>query len=111
MVGIDGEEHIYVMLIPGDKVLKIKRVRQLTNGIRIDLADRDVISKTLGLTVGALSPIQLIGKAKRYFMDNHVFREERVAMSSGDPNSGILLNPHGLAETLQATTCDIVSVR
>lgn len=65
MIGQDEQQNIYVMLIPGDKILKIKRARQVAKGRRIELLHPDRISDHLGLTVGAISPIQLLGKEKK----------------------------------------------
>ena len=111
MLGQDDQQNIYVMLIPGDKILKIKRVRQVANGRRIELLHPDRISNFLGLTVGAISPIQLIGLAKQFFIDNNVFREEYVDISSGEPDSGIEIRSGTLTAILKAVKCDIVSVR
>lgn len=99
------------MLIPGDKILKIKRVRQVAKGKRIELLHPDKISNQLSSTVGALSPIQLLGKAKQFFIDNNVFREEYIDISSGEPDSGIEMRSDTLTEILKAIRCDIVSKR
>ncbi|NEO82992.1 MAG: YbaK/EbsC family protein [Spirulina sp. SIO3F2] len=111
MVGQDAEVNLYVMLIPGDKTLKIKRARQLAGGIRIELVAPEQLAEQLGLTVGAISPIQLLGKAKQCFMDHSVFREEWVAMSAGVPEAGVEVQAESLAELLGVVRGDIISVR
>ncbi|PIE64269.1 MAG: hypothetical protein CSA26_08935 [Desulfobacterales bacterium] len=111
MIGQDERQNIYVMLIPGDKILKIKRVRQIAKGRRIELISPDKLSDNLGLTVGAISPIQLLGKAKQFLIDNNVFREDYIDISSGDPDAGIEMRADTLADIVNAVRCDIVSVR
>ncbi|MGB0562336.1 MAG: aminoacyl-tRNA deacylase [Spirulinaceae cyanobacterium] len=111
MLGQDEQQQLYVMLIPGDKILKIKRVRQLTQGRRVALIPPEAIASQWGLTVGAVSPIQLLGKAQQFFMDNTVFREDLVTMSSGEPDAGIMVRSQTLAELVNAVRCDIISTR
>lgn len=111
MIGQDEQQNIYVMLIPGDKILKIKRARQVAKGRRIELLQPDRISDHLGLTVGAISPIQLLGKAKQFLIDNKVFREEYIDISSGEPDFGIEMRSDTLTAILKAVRCNIVSVR
>lgn len=111
MVGQDADENLYVMLIPGDKKLKIKRVRQLAGGIRIGLVPPEQLAQNLGLTVGAISPLQLLGKAAQFFLDNSVLREEWVTMSAGVPEAGVAVQTTQLAELLQGVWGDIISVR
>src|SRR4028119_273298 len=76
MVGHDPKGDIHVMLIPGNKVLKLKRAREVAGGIRINLVPPEQL-EALGLIVGAISPTQLIGRAK-FYIDNHLLREETV---------------------------------
>ncbi|MEA2062246.1 MAG: YbaK/EbsC family protein [Gemmatimonadota bacterium] len=110
--GPDGtdEKNLYVMLVPGDRRLKIKKVRNLAGGIRIDLVPPDRIAERLGLTVGAISPTQLAGKA-RFYMDRTLFSDQFVDISSGDPGAGVELSPQDLQAILGAEVCDIISTR
>ena len=108
MIGRDQAGNISVMLIPGDKILKLKKVRQVAGGIRIDLVPPEELTEELGLTVGAISPIQLLGLAT-FYIDNSIFREEFVDISSGEPDAGIELRAMSLRDILGASQCDIIS--
>lgn len=108
MVGADPKGRLFVMMIPGDKILKIKRVRSLAGGIRIDLVEREKLAETYGVIVGAISPTQFVSIATLY-MDNSIFKEEDVDISSGDPSAGIELKASDLEVVLGAIRCDIVS--
>ena len=110
MVGKDVNGAFHVMLLPGDKTLKIKKVRTLAGHIRIDLVAPDDIAKEKGVIVGAISPIQFIGDAT-FYMDKTIFDEKLVDISSGDPGSGVELSSADLAKLLQAKVCDIISDR
>jgi Cys-tRNA(Pro)/Cys-tRNA(Cys) deacylase len=108
MVGQDQKGRLFVMLIPGDKMLKIKKVRTLAGGIKIDLVDSERLASEYGVIVGAISPTQFAGRATIY-MDNSIFREADVDISSGDPLAGIELLATDLENALNAQRCDIIS--
>lgn len=108
MVGKDTQGGLHVMLIPGDKTLKLKRVRGLAGSIRIDLVDPKALAEELGLIVGAISPTQFEGRAKIY-MDNSLFEETLVDISSGSPDAGVELACEDLARILSAIRGDIIS--
>lgn len=108
MIGRDQSGVLHVMLIPGNKILKLKRVRQVAGGIRIDLVPPEEIAEQLGLIVGAISPTQLLGKAT-FYIDNSVMEEEFVDISSGLPNAGVELSSIDLCQILNAIKCDIIS--
>ena len=110
MVGLDSEGNIHVMLIPGDKRLKLKRVRKVANGAKIDLVSPEALADEFRITVGAISPIQFVGKA-RFYMDNSLDREKLVDISSGRPDAGIELASEDLGKILAAVRCDIISTR
>ena len=84
MLGKDPSGQLYAILIPGDKKLKIKRVRQAAGGKRIELLPPDQISSQLDLVVGAISPVDLIGRAEIY-MDRRLLDETTVTISAGCP--------------------------
>jgi Cys-tRNA(Pro) deacylase len=108
MLGKDADGNTYVMLIPGNKMLKIKKMRQILNGIRVELIPSRELFDTFGVIVGAISPIQFLGKAK-YFLDKTALLEEIVDISSGLPDAGIELKIYDLISLLNPMICDIIS--
>jgi len=108
MIGKDPEGRYYVMMIPGHRTLKLKRAREVAGGVRITLVPREEIASELGLIVGAISPTQLIGRA-RFFMDESIFDEDFVDISSGEPDAGVELSTEDLQKVLDAERCEIVS--
>jgi len=108
MVG-QAEAGLVAMLIPGDKSLKSSKARKYLKVPRLDLVSPEDLEQRWGLTVGAISPTQLVGKA-RILMDPSVFEENVVDISSGDPLAGVELSPRELLRVLGAEIVEIVSL-
>ncbi len=108
MVAADFRNGLHILLIPGDRMLKLKRVRALAGGARVQLLAPDRLTSEYGVIVGAISPTQFYGHAQ-FYMDQTVLMEEEVDISSGDPRAGVELSSRDLAEVLNATCCDIIS--
>lgn len=108
MVAKDEKNNYHVCLIPGDKILKIKKVRQHAGGIKVDLIEPKIIAEELNLIVGAISPLQFPSNTN-YYVDPTVLEEEYIDISSGDPNSGVELLSKDLVSIIDAKVCDIIS--
>jgi len=108
MVGKDTDSNIHVMLLPGNKILKIRKLRQITGGKRIELVRPEELSVKFGVTVGAISPLQFLGKAEMY-LDKTSFLEETITISSGSPDAGVELKMSDLINLIKPTICDIIS--
>jgi Cys-tRNA(Pro) deacylase len=108
MVGKDSNDNICVMLIPGDKTLEIKKVRQAAGGEKIKLISPKELTDSHGVIVGAISPMQFIGSAK-FFLDKKVLEEDIVDISSGSPYAGVEVNISDLVRVISPTICDIAS--
>ncbi len=108
LVGRDPNGDLHIMLIPGDKRLKLKRARQVAGGVRIELVPPGELVREFDTIVGAISPTQFVGRGHIY-IDASIFREESVTISSGQPDAGVELKAEDLAKVLGATKCDIIS--
>jgi Cys-tRNA(Pro) deacylase len=108
MVGETETEQIVVMLIPGDRTLKSSRARKHIAARSLSLVAPARLADELGMTVGAISPIQFLGRA-RMLMDPSVLEEESVDISAGDPLLGIELSSNDLATVLEAELVEIIS--
>ena len=108
MLGKDPDGQIYAILLPGDRKLKIKRVRQAAGGKRIELVPPEEIGSQLGLIVGAISPVDLVGRAEIY-IDRRLLDQDTVTISAGVPEAGIALSPQHLVELLGGQVGEYVS--
>jgi prolyl-tRNA editing enzyme YbaK/EbsC (Cys-tRNA(Pro) deacylase) len=108
MVGATETDRLVVMLIPGDRTLKSSRARKHIAAQSLTLVAPARLADELGMTVGAISPIQLLGRA-RMLMDPSVLDEELVDISAGDPLLGIELSSKDLATVLDAEMVEIIS--
>jgi prolyl-tRNA editing enzyme YbaK/EbsC (Cys-tRNA(Pro) deacylase) len=108
MIGCDKEGNLIVAMIPGDRLLKLKKLRRAAGRVSIGLAHPSLLAEDLGLLVGAISPTQLVGLAD-FYMDQSVLAEKIVDISSGSPFAGVQLDPRDLAACLRPCICDLVS--
>ncbi len=108
MVGVTETEQLVVMLIPGDRTLKSSRARKHIAAGSLSHVAAARLEEELGVTVGAISPIQFLGRA-RMLMDPTVLDEELVDISAGDPLLGVELSSKALAAVLEAEMVGIIS--
>jgi Cys-tRNA(Pro)/Cys-tRNA(Cys) deacylase len=108
MIAETDKSKLIVMLLPGDRTLKSSKARKWLKVASLQLVPPERLEKDHGLIVGAISPVEFIGKAT-ILMDPSVFDEEIVDISSGDPLAGIELSSTSLCDALKADVVDIVS--
>jgi Cys-tRNA(Pro)/Cys-tRNA(Cys) deacylase len=101
------ETELLALLLPGDRKLNAALARKRLGARSLEFAPREALEQ-LGLVVGAISPVQLIGRARIVF-DPSVLDEEFVDISTGDPASGIELRSRDLLRLLNAEVLDITS--
>jgi len=109
MVGKDNKSNVYVTLIPGDRTLKIQKLRQITGEKKIELVPPEELSGRFGLTVGAISPIHFMGNAN-FYLDESSLLEDRITISSGLPDAGVELKMSDLVALINPIICDIKSI-
>jgi len=110
MVACTEAGELAVLLIPGDRTLKLRKVRKFMGGAALTLMDPAQLERDHEVTVGAISPVQFHGKAL-ILMDPTVLDEEMVDISSGDPTAGIELRSTDLRAFLGAHVADVVSAK
>lgn len=111
MVAADPEGQLYVLLLPGDRRLKLRKARRGLGGVALRLVDREELGDRYGLIVGAISPVQLLSHGAVMVCDPTLLDEQWVDISSGDPLAGVELRSRDLVALLGATLLDIVSDR
>jgi Cys-tRNA(Pro) deacylase len=113
MVGKDNFGKIYIMMIPGNKTLKMKKMRRIVGNGRLDLIPADELTIDYGLKIGGISPFHFLEIAKkgkaRFYLDQNVLHEEYIDISSGQLNAGVLLRTNDILDLLKPHICDITS--
>lgn len=109
MLGKGNKNEVYVMLLPGNKRLCLKKLRLTEGGLRISLFAPDEIMQRFDFVIGAISPIQLIGNA-RFYIDETVLLEDIIDISSGSPNAGVSMKTKDLLALINPIICDIAEV-
>lgn len=110
MVACTDAGELVILLIPGDRTLKLRKVRKFMGGAPLALMNAEELARDHEVTIGAISPVHFHGKAP-IFMDPTVLEEEMVDISSGDLTAGVELRSTDLRDFLGAQVADVVSVR
>ena len=100
----------YVMAcVPGDARLDTKAVRAClgTEWRRLHFASADEIQAVTGCVQGAVAPVGLPAEVPVIF-DRSIAQRTMVNISSGDPTSGLELDPHDLIRIAHAQLASIV---
>lgn len=105
MIAQKGDGALLAVLIPGDRRLDLGKLRAALADSRIRLADKAHIQSAAGLTVGAISPVELMGKMPLY-IDRRVLEEEEISISAGVPEAGLVLPSGDLVRFLAGTLGD-----
>jgi prolyl-tRNA editing enzyme YbaK/EbsC (Cys-tRNA(Pro) deacylase) len=107
MVWQDFVGGTYAMLIPGDRILKIRKVCQNMGQYLIDLFPKKTLVDEFGVMVGAISTIQFLGKA-RILIDPTFPEVQLIDISSGDSFAGITLKSRELFNITNAEQYDFI---
>lgn len=94
-----GSGDCVAALLPGDRKLDRKLVRQLVEQRSIDFVPRDEVQRISGYVPGAVSPVGLRG-VREVILDPAVLDEEFVDISSGRPDVGIELRSVDLVRVI-----------
>lgn len=108
MIGETETGQLVAMLIPGDRRLKSSKARKHIGASSLQLVPPERLVADHGLTVGAISPTQLVGKAL-ILADRTVLDEERITISSGDPLAGLEVSSEDLLDAIGAAIVDRIA--
>lgn len=86
-------------MIPGDRKLSLKKLRKKLSDPQTRLASTVEVSNITGYPVGAVSPLGIKNNLSIYY-DPDILKEKYVTISSGNPQSGILLKSADLKDLI-----------
>jgi Cys-tRNA(Pro)/Cys-tRNA(Cys) deacylase len=93
-------------LVPGDRQLDWKKLRQACGQRRLTLVPRERIEAVTGYPPGAIAPVGLPGDFT-LFADSAFLQETTVSISSGSPEAGLVLRREDLFRLLPVDVVDI----
>ena len=100
LVRCDGSWFVLVV-VPGDRRLNLKKVQRAVGADRVNLASRQEVERITGYTVGAVSVMGFRQGGVLTFVDQGVLELERVLISSGRPDAGLVLSAEDMVVALE----------
>jgi Cys-tRNA(Pro)/Cys-tRNA(Cys) deacylase len=94
-------------LVPGNCQLALRRLEAASGEKRLTMAPHLEAERLTGLEKGGISPLALMEKGWRVFVDETVTLFDRVEVSAGRVGVGVLVPVEGLLATTHASIADI----
>lgn len=104
----EGAGGLFVFVVPVEAELDLKRAARAAGEKKVDMLPVKEIQKQTGYIRGGCSPV---GMKKLYptFIDTQAEEFESIVVSAGRIGAQIELSPRSLAETVNASFCEIVN--
>ncbi|MCI2253775.1 Cys-tRNA(Pro) deacylase [Domibacillus sp. PGB-M46] len=104
----EGAGGLFVFVVPVEAELDLKRAARAAGEKKVDMLPVKEIQKQTGYIRGGCSPV---GMKKLYptFIDTQAEEFESIVVSAGRIGAQIELSPRNLAETVNASFCEIVN--
>ena len=106
MLCYNKNKDVLCFLLPGNKNLDFRKARKALGERKMTFISPDILKEKYGLTIGAISPIQMIGTAS-FYADITVAENVELAISSGKFGSGVKLLAADLMRILNAEVLDL----
>ncbi len=100
LVRCDGSWFVLVV-VPGDRRLSLEKVRTAVGAAKVNLASRQEVERVTGYTVGAVSVLGFRQGGILTFVDERVLEMEKVVISSGRPEAGLMLSAEDMFLALE----------
>ncbi len=96
-----------LVLLPSDKTLDLKRLAVAMGEKKVALATHAAAEKLTGLQVGGISPLALLQKRWRVYIDRRAAACERIVISAGQRGLQLRVETAGLVKLLGARYVDV----
>lgn len=93
--------------IPADAQLDLKKLAEAAGEKRLQMASQRDAERLTGLQKGGISPLALLDKGFRVYVDETIILHERVEISAGKVGAGVIVPTEGLMQVLSAATADL----
>jgi Cys-tRNA(Pro)/Cys-tRNA(Cys) deacylase len=94
-------------LVPGDAQLDLRKLGTACGEKKVQMASQREAERLTGLAKGGISPLVLLDRGFRIFVDETVILFDRIEISAGKVGIGVLVPVTGLLSVLNAQLVDI----
>ncbi len=106
LICYDKKDNIHIFMLPMNENLHQNKARKLIESNKMRFVSAKILTEEFGLTIGAISPLQLLDKGSMY-MDQNLNKHESLTISSGILDSGIKIKKDDLLRLTDPTFGDI----
>jgi Cys-tRNA(Pro)/Cys-tRNA(Cys) deacylase len=94
-------------LVPGDSDLDLKKLAAASGEKKVQMALQREAERLTGLEKGGISPLALLDRGFRIYVDETVILFDRIEISAGKVGVGVLVEVDGLLRVLEPVLADI----
>jgi Cys-tRNA(Pro)/Cys-tRNA(Cys) deacylase len=96
-----------LVVIPGPEILDLKMLAKAIGAKKMQMAARAEAEKMTGLLAGGISPLALINRGFRVFLDRRATDFDRIYISAGERGAQVGLAPKDLVRLTRARLIDL----
>jgi Cys-tRNA(Pro)/Cys-tRNA(Cys) deacylase len=96
-----------LVIIPGPDILDLKRLAKVAGVKKVRMATHDQAESLTGLQTGGISPLALVNRGFRVFLDRRAMDYETIAVSAGERGANVEVPVKALAKLVQARPVDL----
>lgn len=96
----------FLVIAPGDKRVDKKRLAEITSSKKVKFADAELIGKLTGFSIGGVPPFGHLRELTT-FIDQGLFKHEKVYASGGSDDSLLVIDPKVLVKVTKGRVIDI----
>jgi len=94
-------------LVPGDSDLDLKKLAAASGEKKVQMASQREAERLTGLEKGGISPLALLDRGFRIFVDETAILFDRIEISAGKVGYGVLVEVEGLLRVIHPVLADI----
>lgn len=106
-VPADPGQKPMLVIIPGPDTLDLKNLAKATGVKKVRMATHDQAESLTGLQTGGISPLALINRGFRVFLDRRALTYETIAVSAGERGANVELPVKALVKLTQARPVEL----
>jgi Cys-tRNA(Pro)/Cys-tRNA(Cys) deacylase len=109
LVVIGQEKKSFLVMLPADKQLSLKKFAKVVGIKKVKMAGHDEAEKLTGLKVGGISALMLINRGFSMYADQSVLNHERIFVSGGKRGLQIALAGKDLVAATGARIAEVAN--